>query len=246
MGRWRSRPAWGSLVALVLVVPALAAGCSIRALPEPPSTTAASVAAPTTTVATVRGTTVAARAFLLDWGGPGSPVRPAPVGPLPVAFRPRTQELGDDRVVTLVLVFPLLRSRPGCVRRAELWLRVLRFDHPQAVPVVAAYPSLLASLATDRPVTRVTGDTLIDNRPRGTGTLTADGSWMHFDITGLYRTWVRGGPFPSQGRAMEPRTPLVVDVRPEAFAEPWVEARFAGLKDRHTAPHLRWRVTRDC
>jgi hypothetical protein len=163
-----------------------------------------------------------------------------------VAFRPRTQELGDDRVVTLVLVFPLLRSRPGCVRRAELWLRVLRFDHPQAVPVLAAYPSLLASLATDRPVTRVAGDTLIDNRPRGTGTLTADGSWMHFDITGLYRIWVRGGPFPSQGRAMEPRTPLVVNVRPEAFAEPWVEARFAGLKDRHTAPHLRWRVTRDC
>ena len=197
MGRWRSRPGWGSLVALVLLVPALAAGCSIRALPEPPPTPAA----PATTVATVRGTTVATRAFLLDWGGPGSPVRPARAGPLPVAFRSDTQELGDDRVVTLVLVFPLLKSRPGCVRRAELWLRVLRFDHPQAVPVLAAYPSLLASLATDRPVTRVTGETLIDNRPRGTGTLTADGSWMHFDITGLYRTWARGGPFPSQGVA---------------------------------------------
>jgi hypothetical protein len=117
------------------------------------------------------------------------------------------------------------------------------------VPVLGASPSLLASLATDRPVTRIPGETLIDNRPRGTGTLTADGSWMHFDITGtgLYRTWARGGPFPSQGRGMEPRTPLVVDVRPEAFAEPWVEARFAGLdKDRDSAPHLRWSVTRGC
>jgi hypothetical protein len=34
-------------------------------------------------------------------------------------------------LVALVLVFPLLRSRPGCVRQVRLWLRVLRFDEPQ-------------------------------------------------------------------------------------------------------------------
>ena len=45
MGRWRRWPVWGSLVALILVVPVLAAGCSIRALPEPPSTTASASAA---------------------------------------------------------------------------------------------------------------------------------------------------------------------------------------------------------
>ena len=70
---------------------------------------------------------------------------------------------------------------------------------------------------------------------------------MHFDITALYRTWARGGPFPSQGRAVEPGTPLVVDVRPESLAEPHFEARFAGLdRDRGTAPQLRWRVTHGC
>jgi hypothetical protein len=199
MGRWRRRPAWGALVALVLVAPALAAGCTIRARPEPSSTTAAPVAAPTTTVATVRGTTAARRAFLLNWDAPGRPIRPAPAGPLPVTFRPLAEELGAYRSVNVVLVFPLLRSPPRCVRRAELWLRVLRFDHPQAVPVLAAYPSQLTSLATDRPTTRIGDETLIDNRPRGTGTLTADRAWMRFEITGLYRTWVRGGPFPSQG-----------------------------------------------
>jgi hypothetical protein len=122
MGRWRGWPAWGALVALVLVVPALAAGCTIRARPEPPST-AASVAAPATTVATVRGTTVATRAFLLDWDWPGGPVRPAPAGPLTVALRRRAQELGSDQSVNLVLVFPLLRSPPRCVRQVELRLR---------------------------------------------------------------------------------------------------------------------------
>ena len=85
-GRWRGRPAWGVAVILVLVVPVLAAGCTIRARPEAPST-APPAGAPTTTVATVHGTTVARRAFLVDFGSPGSPVRAAPDGPLPVAFR---------------------------------------------------------------------------------------------------------------------------------------------------------------
>jgi hypothetical protein len=194
-------------------------------------------------VATAGGTTAATRAFLLDWDAPGRPVRPAPAGPLPVAFRPGGA--AGDELVNLVLVFPLLRSPPRCVRRVELWLRVLRLDHPEAA--LGAYPSALVSLASDRPTTRIADETLVDNRPRGTGTLTADRAWMHFDLTGLYRTWAGGGPFPSQGRAVEPGTPLAVDVRPQALAEPYFDARFAGLGgDRHTAPHLRWRVTRGC
>jgi hypothetical protein len=204
MGRWRRRPARGALVALALVVAALAAGCTIRVRPEPPSTTARSAAAPTTTVGTIGGTTVATRAFLLDWDWPGSQVRPAPAGPLPVATRRRTEELGNDESVNLVLVFPLLRSPPRCVRRVELWLRVLRLDNPGAV--LGAYPSLLVSLASDRPATRVGGESLIDNRPRGTGILTADRAWMRFEVTGLYRTWAaaarsrrRGAPS-SRGR----------------------------------------------
>jgi hypothetical protein len=162
MGRWRRRPARGALVALALVVAALAAGCTIRVRPEPPSTTARSAAAPTTTVGTIGGTTVATRAFLLDWDWPGSQVRPAPAGPLPVAMRRRTEELGNDESVNLVLVFPLLRSPPRCVRRVELWLRVLRLDNPGAV--LGAYPSLLVSLASDRPATRIGGE-FADRQP---------------------------------------------------------------------------------
>ena len=245
-GRWRRPPVWGAVVSLVLVVPVLAAGCTIRARPEAPST-ARLAGGPTTTVGTVRGTTVARRAFLLDFGSPGSPVRAAPDGPLPVAFRRRAEELGHGRLVSLVLVFPLLQSRPGCVRQVQLWLRVLRFDDPQPELELAAYPSLLASLISEQPLPPVGDETLLDNRPRGTGTLTAGGAWVHFDITTLYRTWARGGPFPSQGRAIEPGTPLVVDVRPPVVTEPYFEVRFAGLdRDRGTAPQLRWRVTRGC
>jgi hypothetical protein len=231
--------------ALAMVV-ALAAGCTVRLRPEPAPTsrTARPVAAATTTTAgpSVRGTTVATRAFTLVRGWPGGGVWPARPGRLPVALR-QVGEL-DVEGVNLLLVFPLLRSPARCVRQVDLWLRVLRY---QPRSHIAAYPSLLVSLASDRPATRAGSETLIDNRPRGDATVTADRAWMRFDVTALYRTWADGGPFPSQQRTIEPGTPLVVDVRPDSFAEPYFEVRFAPLdRSSDTAPHLRWRVARDC
>jgi hypothetical protein len=244
MGGWRRR--WPRPVGALALVLALAAGCTVRARPEPAptSTTARPVVAATTTTAgpSVRGTTVAARAFTLVRGWSGGPVRPAGPGPLPVALR-QVGEL-DAEGVNLLLVFPLLKARPRCVRRVELWLRVLRHQ-PQFH--IAAYPSGLVSLASERPTTRAGSVVLIDIRPRGVATVTADRAWMRFDVTELYRTWAEGGPFPSQQRTVEPGTPLVVDVRPDSFAEPYFEVRFAPLdRDAGTAPQLRWTAARDC
>ena len=125
----------------------------------------------------------------------------------------------------------------------ELWLRVLRHQ-PQFH--IAAYPSGLVSLASERPTTRAGSVVLIDIRPRGVATVTADRAWMRFvDVTELYRTWAEGGPFlPAHRRA---GTPLVVDVRPDSFAEPYFEVRFAPLdRDAGTAPQPRWTAARDC
>ena len=52
-------------------------------------------------------------------------------GLLPVALR-QVGEL-DGEGVNLLLVFPLLKARPRCVRRVELWLRVLRTT-PSSTP----------------------------------------------------------------------------------------------------------------
>jgi hypothetical protein len=146
--------------------------------------------------------------------------------------------------VSLLLVFPLLRAPPSCVRQAELWLRVLRFD---GYPDLAAYPSSMVSLASARPSTRVGFETLVDNRPRGVGVLTGDRYWLHFDLTELYRTWAEGGPFPSLGRTVPRGTPLVVDVRATDGGQPLFEARVVPLGgDRSTVPQLRWTVARDC
>jgi hypothetical protein len=189
-----------------------------------------------------RGTTVATRAFTFARGWPGGPVRPAGPGPLPVAMRQVGEVVAEG--VNLLLVFPLLKARPRCVRQVDLWLRVLRYQ-PQFH--IAAYPSKLVSLASDRPAARVGSETLIDNRPRGDATVTTDRAWMRFDVTELYRTWADGGPFPSQLRTVRRGTPLVVDVGPDSFAEPYFEVRFAPLdRETATAPQLRWTAARGC
>ena len=231
---------------------AVVAGCTVRIRPGPPPTSRSVTAAPaaattTTSAAATRGTTVAARAFTLVRGWQGGRVRPATGGPLPLAMR-RRADACPDQMVTLLLVFPLLRTPPRCVRQAELWLRVLRFDQQFRYqdPQLGAYPSKLVSLASARPVTRAGFETLLDNRPTGDGVRTQDRDRLHFDITELYRTWAGGGPFPSELRTIRKGTPLVVDVRATDFGQQLFEARVAPVGDRETAPHLRWTAAPDC
>jgi hypothetical protein len=184
------------------------------------------------------GTTLATRAFVVEHRQPGS-IRPGPADALPVTMRRTTVEVDTVLGATsIVLVFPLLRTPPGCVGKAVLWLRLLSLDHEQAN--LAAYPSWLVPLSRGRVPASTPAETLIDNRPRGIGRLTADAAWMEFDITELYRTWAEGGPFPSQLRTVDRGTPLVVDVRAEDFGEPAFVARIAPLgKDPRSAPQLR-------
>jgi hypothetical protein len=105
---------------------------------------------------------------------------------LPVTMR-RTREQVDVVVgsTNLLLVFPLLRPPPRCVRQVQLWLRLLSLDHEQANR--AAYPSRLVSLATGRAGARVGLETLLDNRPRGVGLLRAGGGLRGAGLRGPHR-----------------------------------------------------------
>jgi hypothetical protein len=78
------------------------------------------------------GTTLATRAFVVEHRQPGS-IRPGPADALPVTMRRTTVEIDTVLGATsIVLVFPLLRTPPGCVGKAVLWLRLLSLDHEQA------------------------------------------------------------------------------------------------------------------
>jgi len=246
------RPRARATAALATAVLALVAGCTVGVRPDPADRRTSGAARPAAGAATstggpvARGNTVASRAFTLVRVQQGGRIRPVSAGAMPLALR-RTGDAADQ-AVNLVLVFPLLEAPPRCVRQVELWLRLLRFDQQFRYqdPQLGAYPSQLVSLASVHPVSRVGFETLLDNRPSGSGERARDGSWMRFDITELYRTWAEGGPFPSQERTIRPGTPLVVDVRATDFGQPLFEARVAPVRgDRSAAPQLRW-TARDC
>ena len=124
MGRWRPsgsrQRAPGAVVAGLTVLVVAAAGCTIRIRPEPTTTSVRSrpVATATTTGPVTHGTTVASRAFTMVRGDGRSQLGPAGPGPLPIAMR-GTERYSAD-AVSLLLVFPLLRAPPSCVRQAEL------------------------------------------------------------------------------------------------------------------------------
>jgi hypothetical protein len=256
MGRWRpsgsrqGAPAAAAAAVGLTVLALVAAGCTIRVRPKPTATTvtARPVTVATTAGAVAHGTTVARRAFTLVKDDQGARVGPARAGALPLAVRPTGGDF--DQSVNIVLVFPLLRAAPRCLRQVELWLRLMDFrpEVRDEEPDLAAYPSQLVSLASDRLPGQVDSlETLLDNRPNGLGSRTADGAWLHFDLTQLYRTWAEGGPFPSLDRTIRRGTPLVVDVRAADLAQPRFEARVAPIGgDRTAAPQLRWAVARDC
>jgi hypothetical protein len=101
-----------------------------------------------------------------------------------------------------------------CLTRAELSLDIasgLNLDTAE----LAVYPALHAA-ALAQPDGRATHPPplgLLDNRPRGYVSAVTAG-WTNIDITSLYRTWARGGPFPSENTWISPTSPFAVIVRP--------------------------------
>src|SRR6059058_1443225 len=114
-----------------------------------------------------------------------------------------------------VLVFAAPREASRCIQHVDLTLTAGRIRG--AGPEIAVYPSDEGNyLSSARvPASNLDLGRLLDNRPRG------DIAYLHtgkfkIDVTALYRTWARGGPFPSQRRRLPPGSPFTVVLRPPA------------------------------
>ncbi len=158
---------------------------------------------------------------------------------------------------SFALVFPLLPKRPACIKKVELQLRLLGGQGgttSDRVVTVAGYPSGLVSLAQGHypPDPTWSPDFLIGNRPRSVVDVGLVSGWVSFDITELYTTWAKGGPFPN-GKTIRAGTPMVVKFRPPVYAPapnggdvPFVR-RFASISaGPANAPRLRWTALADC
>ena len=125
------------------------------------------------------------------------------------------ERLDPQEAAALLVVLPLARAAPDCVRSASLTLDVAATAGSPAE--VGVYPGAATSLvdggvpASDER----SAASLVDNRPRGVATVSGPGP-VEVDVTELARTWTAGGPFPSTGRRVEPGTPLLLVLRPTA------------------------------
>ena len=114
----------------------------------------------------------------------------------------------------VAVVFPRPRVAARCIDRADLVLRPTRVQGSQAE--VAVYPSDEASYlaSAQRANAQLDLSRLIDNEPKGYVSSVGNKTTV-VDVTALYVTWARGGPFPSQGRRVPSDFPFGVILRPK-------------------------------
>lgn len=106
-----------------------------------------------------------------------------------------------------ILLFPLPKE---CIRSATLELGTPNGAFPdEAISVYASALGTTTLHATSTP-TKVSGYTLLDNRPRSIVKLT--NGQAAADVTETARLWSFGGPFPSQELSVNPANPLALDV----------------------------------
>jgi hypothetical protein len=139
----------------------------------------------------------------------------------------------EDHAGPALLEFSGLDVEGDCVVQATLDI------HLEPAPTstfVAAYPvrpGAWPEHVADH--ARLGRQILLDRRPRGL--FTRVGSHLTADVTDLVQTWLRGGPFPSQGATVAAGTPLLLAIQPESATSPNIY-RLAMSEASDAAPTL--------
>jgi hypothetical protein len=114
-----------------------------------------------------------------------------------------------------VVSFGPLSVSSACIVRAVLHVTL---SAPPLTRPVAAYP-VDPRYGALGPGEWIEGwALLLDNRPRGDFAFT--GAEGEADVTDLVKTFVKGGPFPSQGKSVPAGSPLVLSVQPRDLTSP--------------------------
>jgi hypothetical protein len=154
-----------------------------------------------------------------------------------------TLDAGEGSAVLLALGPPSVPGR--CIVDARLRLHVEESSGP--VPTeLAVYPShVFDALRKEDGEPFGYSGSLLDVRPRGVYA-GAGGEWTIWDVTEVVRRWVSGRPFPSQGKAVPERGPVVLALRDVDGAEPFARVTIASSEDSGNAPHVELTSRDDC
>ena len=145
----------------------------------------------------------------------------------------------SDRPGPAVLEFPPLDVHASCLARAVLHVTLVTERHDISL---AAYPARPESIPQHEGEEIPSFALLLDSRPRGT--FEVRGAVAQADVTELVKTWLGGGPFPSQQMTVEQGAPLAIVVQPPTASSPETMRLYTSESARETAPRLQ--VARSC
>lgn len=193
----------------LLLAVGLAAGCTSAASTPLASSSPSEPPTSTTLLPAPELVPVAVSAQLLD--GPGGSARFSSEA-LTVSKQLPARK-GTPPMTGAALVFDPLPVPGRCLTRVSLELAGLEVTTSGEL---AVYPGAALSLAEGKLPPASSGGpwTLLDTRPRATVHVARGDRTVGLDVTELTRTWVDGGPFPSQGRTVPRSSPLVLVLRP--------------------------------
>lgn len=161
-----------------------------------------------------------------------------------------TLEIGGFAAGFAAVVFERPEIPARCVRGATLEMYSFGGSTPASEERVElnVYPSFLLGAADYRegdPYPR--DETLVDDGPKGETIASTSPGWIRWEVTDLYTTWLRGGPFPSLGQTVSKSAPVVLSVRPPTFADPRSHLALASVESPiHLRPRLRVELRDEC
>jgi hypothetical protein len=135
--------------------------------------------------------------------------------------------VGDGSAAFFALERPRVPAR--CISDVRLRLFVEEWS-ALAQEELAIYPSHVFNALEKRDGDRYGySGALLDVRPRGTlDSFTA--GWAEWDVTGIVKRWVGSWTFPSLGRRVPGRGPVVLALRDVDLAEPFARAKIASTE----------------
>lgn len=148
--------------------------------------------------------------------------------------------IGPGEADGIALSFPLIPGAASCAASVTLELQI-----EEATPTrLFVYPSALFDLAGLSPG-ELSEDPILDAAPQAVAETDGSPGRLSWDVTGMYRTWALGEPFPTGGAAPGD-TPFTVVVRPEGAESGREVVLLANEAGPDVAPLLSWTGEEGC
>ncbi|MBK5226937.1 MAG: hypothetical protein JJE05_00315 [Actinobacteria bacterium] len=120
---------------------------------------------------------------------------------------------GSFATSTGIVAFARSSTALHCVEQVLLRLHV-ESGEPREDVTLSVYPSSIFRLKALRPGHVFKGyQEVLDDAIKADASVASEPAWVEFDVTEIYRLWVKGGPFPSGGPRVPSSAPVIFTIK---------------------------------